>query len=59
MIIYKGFQIKAHKEYPASCIIVTDGKGGKIPNVLSGLFTSAGVAKNQIDSYLDQKERNA
>jgi hypothetical protein len=59
MIIYKGFQIKPHKEFPATCIIVTDGKGGKIPNVLSGLFTSTGIAQNQIDSYLDQKEKNA
>lgn len=53
--IYKGYQIKPHKEYPSSCIIVTDGKGGKIPDVLSGLFTSKGLAALTIDKYLDTK----
>lgn len=47
--------MKPHKEFPTSFIVVTEGKGGKIPNVLSGLFTSFGLAKNTIDHYLDNK----
>lgn len=56
MIIYKGYQIKPHKEIPSNYIIVTDGKGGKIPGVLEGLFTGTNLAKQHIDAYLDAKE---
>jgi len=56
---YKGYQIKPHKEIPTNYIVVTEGKGGKIPNALSGLFTSTGVAKTNIDSYLERKAVNA
>lgn len=55
--IYNGFQIKPHKEYPSSVIIVTDGKGGKIPDILGGLFTSRGIAKTMIDKYLMSKQK--
>lgn len=55
MVVYKGFQIKPHKQYPMSYIVVTDGKGGKIPAVLDTLFSSAGVAKELIDNYLTEK----
>ena len=54
--IHKGYQIKPHKETPTSYIIVTDGKGGKIPDCLSGLFTSTGIARKEIDSYVEIKE---
>lgn len=62
MIIYQGYQIKPHKEVPTSYIVVTDGKGGKIPDVLSGLFTAPVIAKEAIDKYLaskPKKEANA
>jgi hypothetical protein len=56
MLIYRGYQIKPSKQFPASYVCATDGKGGKIPNVLDGLFTSAGLIKERIDLYLDAKE---
>jgi len=52
---HKGYQIKPHKEVPSNYIVVTDGKGGKIPRILEGLFTSVGVARNRIDDYLTVK----
>ena len=55
MIIYKGYQIKPHSLYPNNYIVVTDGKGGKIPNVLDTLFTSTGLAKREVDNYLAKK----
>lgn len=52
---YKGYDIKPHKEVPTCYIVVTSGKGGKIPDVLSGLFTTRAFAMEQIDRYLEQK----
>ncbi len=52
---YRGFQIKPHKELPMSYIVVTAGKGGKIPDVLSSHYTTPNYAKEQIDKYLDNK----
>lgn len=57
MLEYKGYQIKGHKEFPSLSIVVTAGQGGKIPDVLSGMFTSGGVAKEAIDRYLDSKPK--
>lgn len=53
--IYKGYQIKPHAQIPTSYIVVTDGKGGKVPDVLTSLFTTAVYAKAAIDKYLDSK----
>lgn len=53
--IHKDYQIKPHKECPTCYIIVTDGKGGKIPDVLSGLFTSPSLAMENIDKYVESK----
>lgn len=55
MNVYKGYQIKADKKAPTNVIIVTDGKGGKIPQVLEGLFTSPNFARGAIDAYLASK----
>lgn len=57
MIIYKTYQIKPHKVVPTSYIIVTDGKGGKIPDMLTGVYTSPTVAKLAIDMYLEKKPK--
>ena len=57
MIEYKGYQIKAFKDSPSLSLIVTAGKGGKIPDILSGLFTSTGIAKRGIDAYLNSKAK--
>ena len=55
MIIYEGYQIKPQPQNPKTLVIVTDGRGGKIPACLEGLYTSVGVAKLAIDSYLPNK----
>ncbi len=52
---YKGFLIKPNKVSPMNFEIATAGQGGKIPNVLDSLFTSAGIAMAAIDSYLELK----
>lgn len=52
MLEYKGYQIKPHAEVPTSYIVVTSGRGGKIPKVLEGVFTTPVFAKESIDSYL-------
>lgn len=52
---YKGFHIKPHKDFPLSYIVVTAGKGGKIPDVLTSHYTTPTYAKEQIDKYLDTK----
>lgn len=57
MIIYKNYQIKPHKAIPTAYIIVTDGKGGKIPDILSGMYTAPVVAKLAIDQYVDKKPK--
>lgn len=57
MIIHKGYQIKPHKSVPTSYIVVTDGKGGKIPDILSGVYTSPVFAKQAVDKYVDSKPK--
>jgi hypothetical protein len=52
---YRGYDIKPHKESPSCMIIVTSGKGGKIPDCLDGVFTSRAIAQNHIDKYLESK----
>lgn len=56
---YKGYYIKPHKEHPKSYVIVTEGRGGKIPDIMTGMFTDRGTAKSVIDTYLAYKETNA
>jgi NCAIR mutase (PurE)-related protein len=55
--IYEGYEIKPHREMPTSYIVVTAGKGGKIPNVLNGLYTTPAYAKEAIDKYLETKTK--
>ncbi len=55
IIKHKGYDIKPQVNLPMSYIIVTSGKGGKIPDVLSGFFTHPQICKNEIDKYLDSK----
>lgn len=55
--IYKGYQIKPSKNAPGTLVVVTDGKGGKIPTVLDTLFTSRGLAMAEIDFYLQSKNK--
>jgi hypothetical protein len=57
MKIHSGYQIKPHKEVPTCYIIVVDGKGGKIPKTLEGLYTSPTLAMQHIDKYVDSKDK--
>lgn len=54
---YEGYQIKPHLQHPKLLIIVTDGKGGKVPNSLAGMFTSTGRAKREIDTYVSSRAK--
>lgn len=55
MLIYQGYQIKPVKETPSLSLIVTDGKGGRVPDVLSGYYTTKQYAKEAIDVYINSK----
>ena len=55
-IEYEGYLIKPSSLSPKSYVIVTSGRGGKIPDVMNGMFTSIGVAKQLIDSYIEKRE---
>lgn len=49
---YMGYHIRPNRELPTNYEIYFPGKGGKLPNILTGLFTSVGLAKSNIDKYL-------
>lgn len=53
---YRGYLITPAKTSPNLYYIATEGKGGKIPNCLSGLFTRPFAAR-EIDKYLDSKDK--
>lgn len=52
---YKGYVIRPHLNNPRSLIIVQNGKAGKIPVMLQGLFTDRGLARQMIDLYTEGK----
>jgi hypothetical protein len=54
---YKGYLIKPSKASPNLFTVATEGRGGKAPDCLSGLFTTRTVAMNEIDRYLESKGR--
>ena len=53
---YKGFLISSSPLSPSLYKVATEGQGGKIPNVLSGLFTSKDVVIQLIDMYLETQK---
>ena len=55
---YKGFIVKPHKENPKLLTVATAGRGGKIPDVLTGLFTTKGLVYAIIDAYVENKEQS-
>lgn len=57
MIKYQDYVIRPNKTYPSSVEIYFPGKGGRLPDVLTGLFTSVGVAKEMIDRYLHNRHK--
>ena len=56
MSTYKGYLIKPYKLSPSLLKVEVEGQGGKVPNVLAGLFTSVGLAQQYIDAYIDTKQ---
>lgn len=54
--VYKGYIVKSDKAFPSLLTVATSGRGGKIPAVLEGLFTSFGDVKQRIDSYVEGKD---
>lgn len=53
---YSTFIIKPDEKLPTLVRVVTSGRGGKIPSVLSGLFTSVEIAKTIIDRYNSERK---
>lgn len=54
---YRGFLIKPSKTHPSVYDVVTSGQGGKVPVVLNSMFTDRGFAMEQIDAYLESKDK--
>lgn len=57
MISHKGYYIKKHTHYPNMYLVVTEGRGGKIPDILNTAFTKPIYAQEAIDIYLDTKTK--
>lgn len=55
MTVYKGYILKVHPASPTLLTVATEGRGGKIPKVLEGLFTSKHTVTDLIDQYLASK----
>lgn len=53
---YKGFLITSAPTSPSLYRVATEGQGGKIPNVLGGLFTSKDVIVQLIDMYVETQK---
>lgn len=54
---YKGYLITPSKTSPGLYGVATEGRGGKIPNSLTGGYTTRGEAIKDIDRYLETKEK--
>ena len=54
---YKGYLITPSTTGAKCYSIATEGRGGKIPDVMSGVFTSTGAAMQVVDLYLESKEK--
>lgn len=52
---YKGYLINPSKQAPNLFYVATEGRGGKIPDMLSGLYTTKVLAVSDIDRYLNLK----
>lgn len=52
---YKGYLINPSKQVPNLFYVATEGRGGKIPDMLSGLYTTKVLAVSDIDRYLNMK----
>lgn len=50
---YRGYYITPFAAVPSCYVISTEGRGGKIPRIMEGVFTSRSVANSVIDLYLE------
>lgn len=55
--VYKDYIIKPALQSPSLLTVATTGRGGKIPKILEGMFTSHNEVKRIIDFYLDNKTK--
>ena len=53
---YRGYIISPHPVSPTMYVVATEGRGGRIPQVLDGAFTSLDWVRKLIDEYLDSVE---
>ena len=53
---YRGYIISASERSPSLLKVATEGQGGKIPDMLSGLHTSHSGVQYLIDKYLDTQK---
>ena len=53
---YRGYLIKSSERSPMMYAVSTEGQGGKIPDVLKGVFTHTSVVTSIIDRYLDNEK---
>mgnify|MGYP003650161473 FL=1 len=51
---YKGYIIKSYSKSPNLKVIVTSGRGGKIPDAFSGAHMSNGECMKLIDGYKEK-----
>lgn len=56
MTTYRGYIISTNPFSPTLYKVSVEGRGGKIPNILDGSFTSIGYVKELIDTYLTMQE---
>lgn len=54
---YKGYIISTDTLSPNLYRVATEGRGGKIPNVLAGCFTKISEITTRIDGYLLTQEQ--
>lgn len=59
MINYRGYIISPDPASPSLYSVATEGRGGKIPKILEGRFTSVSWVRGLIDNYLDSQEVTA
>lgn len=56
MTRYKGYLITADEQFPSLWKVATEGRGGKIPQILTGRFTAIKDVRSIIDVYSELKE---
>lgn len=55
MKTYRGYIVAPVPHSPTLLKVATEGQGGKIPNVLNGMFTSYTAVVEIVDRYLATK----